>query len=152
MSYFFNRIIPALILCLSFSACGNGRSTSEAVSNDPGAADNTGKPANDIKGEITKADFQKMIGDNKHVLIDFYADWCGPCKQMEPAIANITRQYEGKVVVYRINVDEAGDLCDEMGIEAIPYLVFYKDGKIRNELQGYQREEIVRQNIETIFQ
>ena len=152
MSYFFNRVIPGVVFCILLAACGNDGTTKAGNTAQKAEKDGGKSAANNINGEITKADFQEMISSNKHVLVDFYADWCGPCKQMDPAIANITRQYEGRVVVFRINVDEARELCDEMGVEAIPYLVFYKDGKIRNELEGYQREEVLKQNIETIFQ
>lgn len=152
MSYFFNRVIPGVVFCILLAACGNDGTTKAGNTTQKAEKDGGKSAANNINGEITKADFQEMISSNKHVLVDFYADWCGPCKQMDPAIANITRQYEGRVVVFRINVDEARELCDEMGVEAIPYLVFYKDGKIRNELEGYQREEVLKQNIETIFQ
>jgi len=145
MKYLFNKIAAAYACCLLFSACG---------SSDDHTMKSDGKENNNINvtGEVTtKAELQKIVSSNKNVLVDFYADWCGPCKQMEPAIANITRQYEGTVVVLRINVDKAEELSKDMGIQAIPYLVFYKDGAVKNELEGYQREEVLQQNIATIF-
>ena len=141
MKYFLNRV--AFACCVVLSACGtDGRTVT-----------NNDISSNNIAGDIaTMEDLQKVITANRNVLVDFYADWCGPCKQMEPAVANITRQYEGKVLVLRINVDKAEALSKDMGIEAIPYLVFYKDGSIKNELEGYQREEVLKQNIDAIYQ
>ncbi|MDR1072584.1 MAG: thioredoxin [Treponema sp.] len=64
------------------------------------------------------------------VLIDFWAAWCGPCKMIAPFIADIAREYEGRLKVGKVNVDEEDELARQHGIVSIPCLVVYKDGKI----------------------
>ena len=70
----------------------------------------------------------KYLGD-KPCIIDFYADWCGPCKEMAPSIEKIAKTYKGRVKVLKINVDENSRLVKQLGISGIPKLYIYKNGK-----------------------
>lgn len=71
------------------------------------------------------------------VLIDFYADWCGPCKMLAPVLEQASRQLEGKVKICKINVDEEMDLAREFNVVSIPNLVLMKDGKVVDSKMGY---------------
>ena len=73
---------------------------------------------------------------DKPVLIDFWAPWCGPCRMLSPTISEIAEEYEGKVKVGKVNVDEEGDLAAMFGVSSIPMLVVVKDGKITNTSVG----------------
>jgi len=90
---------------------------------------------------ITKADFEKVLAEHPVVLVDFYADWCLPCKQMEPTLLKLTEQYQDKVFIYRVNVEEAQNLISDLKVAEIPVFQLYQDGQFMQTLQGYQEEK-----------
>ncbi|HEY8405181.1 MAG TPA: thioredoxin domain-containing protein [Flavobacteriales bacterium] len=90
-----------------------------------------GMPIHNASSEgMTKADFDRLIQNEKLVLVDFYADWCGPCKKMKPYLEEIARDMKDVVVVERIDVDANKALCREMGVSALPVLMLYKNGEV----------------------
>ncbi len=90
---------------------------------------------------FTRADFDKLLQENPKVLVDFYAPWCGPCKQMEPALHTLSKKYAGQLLVYRLNIDEAKSLARELNVEAIPILTIYHKGKPVKTVEGYQTDK-----------
>ncbi len=76
---------------------------------------------------MSKADYEKLFDTDKVVLVDFYADWCGPCKQMKPDIDAITKEMADKVTVVRINADDNVELCKELQVDALPTIKVYKN-------------------------
>jgi len=97
--------------------------------------------------KFTQQDFEKLISENKFLLIDFYATWCIPCKKMEPSLEKISNEFEGKIVIKRINVDEAPSLCKALKIEGIPVIAIYKNGKETIRTEGFKSEEELRKMI-----
>ncbi len=93
--------------------------------------------------EITLKNFEKILNTNKKVLIDFYANWCGPCKVMEPYIAEIARDMADKIQVVRIDVDANPELAKALKIEALPVLHLYQNKKLLWTNVGY----IVKQEV-----
>ena len=91
-------------------------------------------------------DFEKMLETDKVVLVDFYAEWCGPCKKMKPSIEAIEREMTN-VKVIRIDVDKHADLVNSFGIQEIPILRVYKQGKITWEQKGFVEKEEVKKNL-----
>lgn len=86
---------------------------------------------------ITEANFEKeVLKSDLPVLVDFWADWCGPCKMLSPIIADIAKEYEGKVKVGKINIDEEQELAMKYRVASIPTLVLFKDGQAVNRLVG----------------
>lgn len=77
-------------------------------------------------------------------LIDFYADWCGPCKIMAPALEQLEKEYSGKLEVKRVDVEAEGGMASEFGIYSIPTLVILKDGKEIDRREGAMPKEILR--------
>lgn len=77
----------------------------------------------------TAKDFDNIISQNKNVLVDFWATWCGPCKMVGPIIEQLASDYEGKVAVVKVNVDEEPDLAAKFGIQSIPTIFLFQDGK-----------------------
>ncbi len=79
---------------------------------------------------ITEANFEKEVLESDiPVLVDFWADWCGPCKMLSPMIADIAKEYEGKVKVGKINIDEEQGLAMKYRVASIPTLVVFKGGE-----------------------
>ena len=78
----------------------------------------------------------EVLQSDLPVFVDFYADWCGPCKMMSPVIDKLAEEYEGKIKVGKVNVDENGDLAVRYGIMSIPNMVFFKNGEVADRVVG----------------
>ena len=82
-------------------------------------------------------DFEReVLSADKPVLVDFYADWCRPCRQLAPTIGQLAAQYEGRAVVSKVNVDRHPELAGRYGIQGIPAILFFKDGQEVQRLVG----------------
>lgn len=95
---------------------------------------------------MTKQQFEELLNSEKLVLIDFYADWCAPCKKMKPYLAEISKEMADKVVVVRINVDENQALCKELKIDALPVLQLFNNKTLTWTNTGFiEKAEVVKQ-------
>ena len=91
---------------------------------------------------ITKDNFTKEVLESDiPVLVDFWATWCGPCRMIAPFIEEIAKEYEGKIKVGKINVDDEGELAVKFGIMSIPTVMVIKDGNVVNTAVGYRSKE-----------
>lgn len=86
--------------------------------------------------ELTKANFNETIMSSNVVLVDFWASWCGPCRMVSPIIDEIAEDYDGKIVVGKVNVDDEGALAAEYAVVSIPTVILFKDGKPVEKLVG----------------
>ena len=85
------------------------------------------------------------------VLVDFYADWCGPCKMMTPAIEKLAEEYEGKAVVGKLDVDESMDIAGRYGIMNIPTLIIFKNGEIVSKFVGLQNKNELKKALDAVL-
>jgi thioredoxin 1 len=86
---------------------------------------------------VTTGDFeQQVLKSSLPVLVDFWAVWCGPCKMIAPHLDAIAGEYEGRIQVYKVNVDDEPDVAGKYGIMSIPTLLFFKDGKVVDQIVG----------------
>ena len=94
---------------------------------------------------LTKNNFEEEVKKSDiPVVVDFWATWCGPCKMLSPVLASLADEYDGKIKVGKVNVDEEMALAVEYGIEVIPTLFFFKDGEMKKKSVGLMtKAEIV---------
>ena len=96
-----------------------------------------------IKHIETKQELEELLSKGD-VLVDFFATWCGPCKMLSPVLEQLDK--EGfPVQIVKIDTDEATDLAMEYGVQAIPTLLFFSEGKLVNRTMGYQRKDQIRE-------
>lgn len=92
-----------------------------------------------------------VLKSDKPVLVDFWAEWCGPCKALSPVLDEIAKEVNGKAEVIKVNVDESGELAQKYGIRGIPTLIFFKDGQIKGTLVGNQPKSEIIRNINNLI-
>ena len=98
--------------------------------------------------QISAAEFEsKVLGASEPVLVDFFATWCGPCRMMAPTIDEVSQEMAGKASVYKLDIDEAPQIAQQLGIMSVPTFMVFKDGKIASQTIGVQPKE----NILALF-
>ena len=93
---------------------------------------------------------REVIQSSIPAVVDFYADWCGPCKMLAPAFAKLAEEYAGKVKFVKVNVDEEGELAARYGISGIPTLLFFKGGQIADTVVGLVPPATLRDKVSAL--
>lgn len=96
---------------------------------------------------MSLAQYKELLKSETPVLVDFYAEWCAPCKKMEPYLKKIAKEMPDKVKIVRINADENTELCKALNVSALPVLKLYKKDKVVWENLGFVTEDEVRKQI-----
>lgn len=92
--------------------------------------------------EISSTDFsQEVLQSELPVLVDFFAEWCGPCRMLSPVMQELSEEYGGKVKFVKLNVDRAPELASSFGINSIPALLYFKNGQVKGSSVGFARKE-----------
>ena len=86
--------------------------------------------------EVTDANFEELVNSGKPMVLDFWAEWCGPCRMVSPIIDELATEYEGKVTIGKMDVDNNNDVVAQFGIRNIPTVIFFKDGKLVDKQVG----------------
>lgn len=97
---------------------------------------------------LNDANFDETIKSDKPVLVDFWAEWCGPCKMIGPVVEELAGDYEGKAVVGKLNVDENPDVTARFGIRSIPTLLVFKGGQVVDKQVGAVPKSVLAQKLE----
>ena len=93
---------------------------------------------------LNQANFEETLNAGQQtVLVDFWAEWCGPCKMIAPVLEEVAAERTGQVVVGKVNIDEAPELAQRFGITAIPTLIVFKNGQPQRTLRGVQSKKSI---------
>lgn len=101
---------------------------------------------------ITSDNFDDLINGDKPVLVDFWATWCPPCKALSPVVDELAEHYKDKVVIAKCDVDDNGDLAARFGVQAVPTLLLFKDGKKIEEFVGAMDKQSFVDGIDSALQ
>lgn len=149
-------VFAGMLLVASLTACaGNNK---ENKTENQTTKDVTMTPIH-----LTKADFLKKVDNyeanptewkylgDKPCIIDFYADWCGPCKMVAPILEDLAKEYAGQIYVYKVNTEDEQELAAAFGIRSIPSLLFCPIGEAPQMAQGALPKEAFKQAIEEVL-
>ncbi len=102
--------------------------------------------------EVNDANFdQEVLKSEQPVLVDFWAVWCGPCKAIAPIVDGVAEAYAGKLKVAKVNVDQNGATPSRYGIRGIPTLLFFKGGKIADQVVGYVAQDVIEEKVKKLI-
>jgi thioredoxin 1 len=99
--------------------------------------------------EFTNDNFKEKVLDTKGAaLVDFWAEWCGPCRLIGPVVEDLSKEYEGKATIGKLNVDENRDIAAQYGIMSIPTLLFFKDGQLVDKHVGVASKSDLKKKLD----
>ncbi|MAJ43908.1 MAG: thioredoxin [Candidatus Marinimicrobia bacterium] len=94
---------------------------------------------------------EEVIKSEEPVLVDFWAEWCGPCKQLTPTIEALAKEYNGKAKIGKVNVDNCPSTAAGYGIRSIPSLLFFKNGKVHQQMVGTNSKEEIAKILDSLI-
>ena len=102
--------------------------------------------------EVSDATFEKeVLQSEQPVLVDFWAVWCGPCKAIAPIVDGVAATYAGQLKVTKVNVDENSATPSRYGIRGIPALLFFKGGKVADQVVGYVPQDVIEEKVKRLL-
>jgi thioredoxin 1 len=99
--------------------------------------------------EVTDANFaDEVLKSNIPVMVDFWAEWCGPCKMIAPAVAELAKEYEGRAKVVKLDVDSNNNTAGAYGIRSIPSLLIFKNGEVVEQMVGVKSKQFLKEKLD----
>jgi thioredoxin 1 len=100
--------------------------------------------------ELTSTNFEATV-ESGVSMVDFWAPWCGPCRMVAPVVEELAADYEGKAKICKVNTDEEQDLSVKYGIRSIPTILFFKDGKVVDQMVGAAAKQTFAQKLDALL-
>lgn len=101
--------------------------------------------------QVTEASFEsEVLNATQPVIVDFYADWCGPCKMIAPALEEIATDLQGKVKIAKVNVDDESALAQRYNVQSLPTLLYFQDGAVVTQLVGAASKKVILGKLESL--
>lgn len=101
--------------------------------------------------QITDANVADLMAEGKPMIMDFWATWCGPCQMIGPIIDELAEEFDGKIIIGKVNVDENSDLPSQYGVRNIPTILFFKGGELVNKLVGAQSKAKLQEEAQKLL-
>ena len=101
--------------------------------------------------QLNNSNFAETIQSNEVVLVDFYADWCGPCQALKPTLNDLAEDFDGKAIISKINVDANPELSAQFGVRSIPALFYFKKGELVGRQLGVQSKNALTENLNNLI-
>ena len=101
--------------------------------------------------ELNDGNIKEIINGGKPVVIDFWAEWCGPCRMVSPVVEELAKEYDGKVVIGKMNVDENDVTPNEYSIRNIPTILFFKNGQLVDKQIGATQKSVLAAKVEALL-
>jgi len=104
-----------------------------------------------MTAEFTDENIKDIINSGKPVVIDFWAEWCGPCRMVGPVVEELAKEYEGRVQIGKMNVDDNTETPETFGIRNIPTILFFKDGLLVDKQVGATQKAVLATKVEALL-
>ena len=101
--------------------------------------------------KVTDENFEELLNSGKPMVLDFWAEWCGPCRMVSPVIDELASEYEGRVTIGKVDVDSNNDVVGQFGIRNIPTVLFFKDGKLVDKQVGVTQKSVFVTKIDALL-
>ena len=101
--------------------------------------------------EITDGNIKEIINSGKPVVVDFWAEWCGPCRMVGPIVEELAKEFEGQVIIGKMDVDENVETPNEYGIRNIPTILFFKDGQVVDKQIGATQKAVLTAKVQALL-
>jgi thioredoxin 1 len=101
--------------------------------------------------QLTQENFeQEVLQSSKPILVDFWAEWCGPCKALGPILDELAQEYDGRVRIGKVNIDEHQSLAAQYGIHSIPTLLLFQQGQVADQIVGLRSKRDLKASVERV--
>lgn len=101
--------------------------------------------------ELNEGNFESVMAKYQNVVIDCWAPWCGPCLALEPAIKELAREFEGKVLFAKMNTDENLEIARKLRIMSLPTILYFKNGEYEDRITGGVQKRIIKEKVEELM-
>lgn len=109
------------------------------------------KDESNIVHSLDSANFEKFINENENVVVDFFAEWCGPCKMMKPIFEQLAREISTSVKFAKLNVDQSPEIAERFFIMGVPTIIYFKSGRVVEKIIGAVSKDTLRQKIREVY-